>query len=222
MTASGRWNGDQLYSTHYESKGVWDGENYRRMIKFDDQGQSVHEEVDWPEQWLKEEPREAVPDDARKGPDPLSLVMYMMRHSLPMGEERTYRAYDGDLVADFAVTCEAETVAVEPVAFIPEVNKAAKCSFDMEVVEGKRIITDKDKRQAKVRENKRKRRGGGQAARNAAKDKAVNKTDHGIYMADAMGWGWPMPVRIIGGSSYGKFEIELVHASRQVAAETAR
>lgn len=158
---SGRLDGEDPLPVRYNESGRWDGKDYSQLMTFDDQGSLVEQKLDWPEKWSKDNKREPVPEDMQRGPDPASLVVKLIRTPLARatnGTPFTVRSFDGDSVFEYGITCQAEPVVLEESSHSPYSGEAYECGFGGELLAGKRILTEKQKKKAEKRRLKAEKR----------------------------------------------------------------
>lgn len=186
--------------TLYENSGKWDGKEFAQTMTFDTSGGLVEQTLDWPEKWLEEFKREPVPDDMKIGPDPASLVIELIR--LPMDqvtseEPVVIRAFDGDSVFDWSVSCAAETTDLEESGKSPFYGAAHECGFGGELIAGKRILTEKQKKKAEKRRKKEEKR--------RAKGKEVDEPKPPkIWVQSFDNGGYVLPVRAEVSTGMGR------------------
>lgn len=145
----------------YKSEGRWDGEDYMRALTFSADGQLSNMDQEWPEEWLEKYPREPVPEDMQKGPDPASLAVALLRAKLPADMDSnpvTIRAFDGDSVFDWQLSCLPQTTLLEKHGKSPFYGEARECHVEAELVAGKRILTEKEKKKAEKQRKKLEKR----------------------------------------------------------------
>lgn len=147
------------------SDGRWDGEDYAQTIRFDENGVMAEQILDWPDKWIEESKREPIPEDLQVGPDPASLMVALIRVPLTRAVDGTpvvLRAFDGDSVFDWNFGCASEPVVIEPSSHSPFAGDAHECGFSANLVAGKRILTEKQKKKAekqRIKEEKRRAKG---------------------------------------------------------------
>lgn len=164
VTSSGLLTDDgTVQPLHYRSEGRWDGEDYSRTMTFGDEGVLQTLEQDWPEKWLEKYPREEVPEELRRGPDPASLAMMILKARVPEpGAEgpmvTRVQAFDGDSVFEYLVSCGTEQVELEPSRHSDHAGRAYECTLDGNLVAGRRILTEKEKEKLEKKRAKEERK----------------------------------------------------------------
>lgn len=145
----------------YRSEGRWDGEDYMRSLTFSTDGKLHTMDQQWPEEWLEKYPREPVPELLRQGPDPASLAVALLRAQLPSDIDShpvTIRAFDGDSVFDWQLTCLPQTTMLEKHEKSPFYGEARECHVAAELIAGQRILTEKEKKKAEKKRKKLEKR----------------------------------------------------------------
>lgn len=145
----------------YYSMGRWDGKNYTQTMLFNENGALVDQQLDWPEKWLKEFKREPVPEEMKVGPDPMSVVLELIRTPLAAaqnGQSAGGRIFDGDSVFDMRLNCLTDSVELEESSRTPYSGQAYECMVDGDLVAGKRILTEKQKKKADKARKKREKK----------------------------------------------------------------
>lgn len=153
--------GGDVIPALYTSTGRWDGKDYAQTMMFDVKGALAEQKLDWPEKWLEEFKREPVPETLQVGPDPASLIAKLVRLPLERvtGQDaHTERAFDGDSVLDWRMTCSAEPTLLEPSSHSPYSGEAHECGFSADLVAGERILTEKQQKEAEKRRKKAEKR----------------------------------------------------------------
>ncbi|WCL55164.1 DUF3108 domain-containing protein [Gimibacter soli] len=202
-----------LAPDRYVSEGRWGGDDYRRMIRYDDTGRVAGIEQDWPEEWLKDDKREPVPEDQQTGPDPLSLLVAAVSGAtLPGGVEsdRVWRSFEGRSVIDFRVRCLDGMDEVPESRHSPIAGEAVACGLTSEIVAGKPIETEKERKKREKRE----------AKELAAKDRGHDDERDGTLEGDLRGlrlWlqrdevaGLWLPIRARMRSGWGTVRMIMV------------
>lgn len=183
----------------YETDGRWDGDDYAQTMTFDSDGALVEQKLDWPEKWLEESKREPVPDDMQVGPDPASLVVKLI--SMPLenvtsNEGVVVRSFDGDSVFDWGITCLPDPVELDESGKSPFSGEAYECGFDGELVAGKRILTEKQKKKAEKRRKKEEKR--------RAKGKVEEEKPPKMWVQSFMDGAYILPVRAEVSTGMGR------------------
>lgn len=154
---SGRLDGGNAMPFQYETEGRWDGDDYAQTMTFGADGSLIDQKLDWPEEWIEDNKREPVPEDMQRGPDPASLVVKLISTPLEQTTDDTpftVRSFDGDSVFEYGITCQPEPVVLEESSHSPYSGEAYECGFDGELLAGKRILTEKQKKKAEKRRKK--------------------------------------------------------------------
>ncbi len=183
----------------YENSGRWDGKDYSQTMTFDGDGALLDNQLDWPEKWIEEFKREPVPEELQVGPDPASLVISLIQTPLERatGEEPlVMRTFDGDSVFDWKVSCAPEPVVLEESGKSPFAGNAYECSYGGELVAGKRILTEKQK---KKREKERRK-----AEKRRKKGKEEENQPPKIWMQPVEDGAYFLPVRAEFQSGLGR------------------
>jgi len=202
---SGRLNGDSAMPLQYQTDGRWDGDDYAQTMTFDSDGSLIDQKLDWPEKWLRDNKREPVPEEMRRGPDPASLVVKLVSTPLEQttsGAPFKVRSFDGDSVFEYGITCQPEPVILEPSSHSPYSGEAYECGFGGELLAGKRILTEKQKKKAEKRRRKaEKRRAKGKKEEEDVPPKLwVQSFQNGAYL---------LPVRAELSTGMGKVRMYL-------------
>ncbi|SDE69812.1 DUF3108 domain-containing protein [Kordiimonas lacus] len=145
----------------YISAGRWDGEDYMRTLRFAPDGMLKEIEQDWPEKWEKKYPREEVPTELRRGPDPASLAIALLRARITeaqAAEPFTIQVFDGAMVFEWQVSCGPELVEISDSRHSDFAGEAHECTIGGELVAGKRILTEKEKKKLEKEREKRRRK----------------------------------------------------------------
>ncbi|MFC4347611.1 DUF3108 domain-containing protein [Kordiimonas lipolytica] len=145
----------------YVSAGRWDGEDYTRTLRFAPDGMLKEIEQDWPEKWLEKYPREEVPADLRRGPDPASLAIALLRARITeaqTAEPFAIQVFDGSSVFEWQVSCGPEPVEIDDSRHTDYAGAAHECTVGGELVAGKRILTEKEKKKLEKEREKRRRK----------------------------------------------------------------
>lgn len=162
VSARGRLSADGLpIPTRYTSDGRWDGEDYAQTMIFDESGALAEQQLDWPEKWLEEFKREPVPEEMQVGPDPASMIIQLITTPVTMaadGSPIVARTFDGDSVLEWQVSCLPDAVILEESGKSPFAGKAYECGFSAELLAGKRILTEKQKKKEEKRRKKEEKR----------------------------------------------------------------
>lgn len=218
VMSSGRIEGaGQVVPRRYRSTGRWDGEDYNRTIAFGPDGTLENLSQEWPEKWLEKYPREDVPEDMRRGPDPASVAVALMtaRLSQVTAEEGvSLQVYDGDMVFDYLLTCSPDPVELEPSRHSDFSGEARACGIEGRLVAGKRIYTEKELRKMEKKrakeEKRRKKRGG--------KEDDSDEEAPVFYLAEMGEAGYMLPVRATMSTDMGKVTMYLSHFAVSPAA----
>lgn len=194
----------RLVPDQYVSEGRWGGDDYRRMIRYDDTGRVAGIEQDWPEEWLKDDKREPVPEDQQAGPDPLSLLVSAVSGAaLPGGVEsdRVWRSFEGRSVIDFRVRCLDGMDEVPESRHSPIAGEAVACGLTSEIVAGKPIETEKERRKREKREAKElaARDKGHDDERDGTRDAALKGLRLWLQRDEAAGLWLPIRARMRSG-----------------------
>lgn len=202
---SGRLDGDSAMPLQYETDGRWDGDDYAQTMTFDSDGSLIDQKLDWPEEWIEDNKREPVPEEMQRGPDPASLVVKLVSTPLEQATSGTpfkVRSFDGDSVFEYGITCQPEPVILEPSSHSPYSGEAYECGFGGELLAGKRILTEKQKKKAEKRRRKaEKRRAKGKKEEEDVPPKLwVQSFQNGAYL---------LPVRAELSTGMGKVRMYL-------------
>ena len=211
VTSRGRIAGaGTVVPSQYQSTGRWDGEDYARTIAFGPDGRLESLSQEWPEKWTRKYPREDVPEDLRRGPDPASIAVALMtaRLSQVTAEEGvSLQVYDGAMVFDYLLKCSPDPVTLEPSSHSDFSGEARACGVEGRLVAGQRIFSEKELRKMEKRrakeEKRRKKRG---------EDTEEDEEDAPVFYLAEMGEaGYMLPVRAIMSTDMGKVTMYLSH-----------
>ncbi len=161
LRSSGMVVDGDILPREYVSAGHWEGEDYTRTLRFAPDGMLKEIEQDWPEKWEKKYPREEVPADLRRGPDPASLAIALLRARITEAqatEPFAIQVFDGSTVFEWQVRCSAEPVEIEASRHTDFSGPAHECVIGGELVAGKRILTEKEKKKLEKEREKRRRK----------------------------------------------------------------
>ncbi|WP_262694598.1 DUF3108 domain-containing protein [Kordiimonas aquimaris] len=188
----------------YSSEGRWDGKDYAKVMTFDANGALVEQKLDWPKKWLEESKREPIPEDMQVGPDPASVLIQLITTPLETAADGTpvsARSFDGDSVFEWQFSCLPEPSTLDESGKSPYAGAAHECGFSNELVAGKRILTEKQKKKAEKRRKKaEKRRAAGKEDESMPPKIWVQSFAEGRYM---------LPVRAEVSSSMGRIVMYL-------------
>lgn len=141
ITSSGTLDNDGgVKAVDYNVSGMWDDEESYRKITFDPKGRVTHMEVRLPEEWTKDEPLLPIPDDLRAGPDPMSLMVAIMRQ--PWQRDDYTKPYviatiDGESVMEYTMNCDADQSQIKlKKSRSPFHGQATRCTVDMKRLAG--------------------------------------------------------------------------------------
>jgi len=162
FSASGRVGKDGvLHPREYENTGNWKGNPYRESIRYDGTGNLENLVNEWPQAWRDKNPREEVPAGLQSGHDPAALLVELMRHPLAL-ENRTenaapfvFKVFDGDTVVNWSIDCSATPVFLEKSKHSAKSASAHECSLSQHLIAGQRILTEKQKSNAKKKKRTR-------------------------------------------------------------------
>ena len=162
LTSEGLRRADGSFmAQRFVSEGRWDGDNYRSLISFDNDGRVVKWERDWPDEWLEDIEREPVPEDMKKGPDALSLAMMLFADALPLNDPEAVvgaDVFDGDEVTEIGLKCSESDEDIKKSRHSPFIGAARKCWFSAQTIAGKVIETEKLKAKRDKEQEKSRRR----------------------------------------------------------------
>lgn len=193
--------------TRYYSMGRWDGKNYSQTMVFGEDGMLADQQLDWPEKWLNEFKREPVPDALKNGPDPISVVLELITAPLSAaqnGNSVGNRIFDGDSVFDMKLNCSDAPVVIEESSHSPYFGDAYTCEMDGELVAGKRILNEKQKKKAEKERKKRE------------KKKAKGKEDPPpqMWVQPVLDGAFMLPVRGEASTGFGRVKMYLQSLER--------
>jgi hypothetical protein len=210
LTATGAIDADgQVYPAEFVSEGRWDGKDYRKAMWFDERGRFLRWERDWPEKWLEDYSREPVPEELKKGPDGLSVVLLLMGEQIPASAQ----VFDGDNVMRIGLLCEEKTTIIEESGHSPFFGPSQKCQLEGETIAGQIIETEeqikkrlKEEEKARKKAEKYARKHGGEAPEDAEEGVPV-------WFQEIEGLGYRLPVRASFKSSWGTVTMYLKELS---------
>ncbi|NVJ68953.1 MAG: DUF3108 domain-containing protein [Alphaproteobacteria bacterium] len=199
VTAKGAYGGEyNVIPVSYDSSGRWDGEDYSRSLTFTPEGSLLSLEQDWPEKWQEDFPREDVPAELKRGPDPASIAVALMTaeiSAITTGDVISIPVFDGETVIEWQMQCSAEAVELENSSHSDFAGPAHECMLGTKLVAGKRILTEKEKKKLEK----------GRAKREKKKNKGKEEDHRPRFwvMADEQ-TGYLLPVRAEMESGMGR------------------
>ncbi len=222
---SGRLDGEDAMPLQYETDGRWDGDDYAQTMTFGADGSLIDQKLDWPEKWIRDNKREPVPEDMRRGPDPASLVVKLVSTPLEQATSGTpfkVRSFDGDSVFEYGITCQPEPVVLEKSSHSPYSGEAYECGFGGELLAGKRILTEKQKKKAE----KRRRKAEKKRLRAEKRGKEVEEDEDippKLWVQSFEGGAYLLPVRAELSTGMGKVRMYLsaLNVTEPMIADTA-
>ncbi|SDE69840.1 DUF3108 domain-containing protein [Kordiimonas lacus] len=134
-----------------DADGYWDGDAFSQKLRYGADGQLAAFEATRPEDWLKENAREAVPEDMKTGPDPASLFVSLMQNPVnfsaeDMGQPIMLRSFDGEAVVDWQLGCASTPVMLSQSKHSSITGQAFECALRTTTVAGKLLKEEKPKK----------------------------------------------------------------------------
>lgn len=205
LTAEGKLgkNGEVL-PREFVSEGRWSGDDYRKAMWFDEDGKFIRWERDWPKEWLEDYSREPVPDELKRGPDGLSVVMMLLGETLP----REVQVFDGDHVMKIGLLCEEKTSIIEESKHSPFFGPSQKCQFEGETIAGE-IIETEEQIKKRLKEEEKARKKAEKYARKHGGEEPEDEEGLPIWFQEIEGLGHTLPVRASFKSSWGTVRMYL-------------
>ncbi|WP_417451489.1 DUF3108 domain-containing protein [Kordiimonas sp.] len=196
----------QIVARHYVSKGRWSGDDYRKELFFDETGKFIRWERDWPDEWLEDYERAAVPEIMQYGPDGLSFLMLLLTESPPAAT----RVFDGDHVMEIRLAC-ARGSELKDSRHSPIKGAATKCQFESETVAGELIETEEQQQKRLKEEEKARKKAERYARRHQGEDEDAEEDEAGIpiWLQQIEELGYTLPVRASFKSDWGTIRMYL-------------
>lgn len=210
LTATGTIGSDgQVIPAEFVSEGRWDGKDYRKAMWFDPEGKFLRWERDWPEKWLEDYSREPVPEELKRGPDGLSVVMLLLREEIPTNVQ----IFDGDYVMKMGLVCEDKTTVIKESSHSPFHGPSQKCQFEGETIAGQIIETEEQIKKRLKEEEKARKRAEKYARKHGGEAPEEDEEGLPIWFQEIEGLGYRLPVRASFKSSWGTVTMYLKELS---------
>ncbi|MEM6490449.1 MAG: DUF3108 domain-containing protein [Pseudomonadota bacterium] len=119
-----------IRAERFANEAVWNDEERSTSVRFDDEGRVTASSFNPP---LDTTEREPVPEDLRRGPDPLSVVIAAATSLSDIGADKTMDTFDGKRALRFGWRCDPETETMETDAYAGPV---VECAVEGEQVAG--------------------------------------------------------------------------------------
>jgi len=137
-----------------DADGYWDGDAFSQKLRYGTDGHLAAYEATRPEDWLKKNAREAVPEAMKTGPDPASLFVSLMQNPVnfsadAMDKPIMLRSFDGEAVVDWQLGCAAQPVTLKRSKHSPITGQAFECALETTTVAGKLLKEEKAKKMVK-------------------------------------------------------------------------
>ena len=153
---------------HYRVEGKWDGDKSYREIRFDNAGSVTDIKLALPEEWTADDPRLPIPDGVAIGPDPLSMLMAIVKQ--PWKRDDYTKPFDitfidGRTVSRFTMKCDFDLDRMKSKEGRTDYNgEATRCTAKIKLIGGfvdesklsNKALKKLEKRRAKVEKKRAK------------------------------------------------------------------
>jgi len=202
----------------YRNSGNWTGKTYLREMVFDASGALVASKADIPADWVSKYPREDIPPDQQRGPDPISLIMAFFDadfvQSALVGPQAV-RAFDGRQVYDVLLDCGGPGAAKEQLDTAYYSGDAQACTVDYQLISGKLMLSEEERadlrrEQETYRKRLERRHRRGRSARSDSDDAPMR-----VLVAPLEAGGLTLPLKGEMPTGFGRMTLEMTAFSRE-------